>query len=190
MKKILSVLVIVSGLLLADTKINAQNKIGYMSVDQMVGLMPEVARIDTALQIYQRDSLNSTFAVIVQDYNYKDSMLTKTDTLKTPKSVINQWRIDLQNDGYQIQNWQGLSQQAMQSKQEELLGPVYAKVIAALKQVAKDKGYSYVLTKDAFLVAPDTDDLLPFVAAKLGVKIPTGTGTQPISKPPARPAGH
>jgi outer membrane protein len=183
MKKIISVLVIIAGLLVGGSKVNAQGKIGYMSVDQMVGIMPEVARIDTALQIYQRDSLNSTFAVIVQDYNYKDSMLTKTDTVKTPKSVINQWRIDLQNDGYQIQNWQSLSQQAMQAKQEELLGPVYTKVIATLKLVAKEKGYTYVMTKDAFLVAPDTDDLLPFVAARLGVKLPNQSATKPVVKP-------
>jgi outer membrane protein len=188
MKKIISLIVIVCGLLVAGNTVHAQAKIGYMSVDQMVSLMPEVEKINTQLQKFQADSLNSTFAVLVQDYNYKDSMLHKTDTLKTPKSVVNQWRIDLQNDAYQIQNWQTLSNDALRAKQEELLGPVYAKVIGALKVVAKERGYNYVLTKDAFLVAPDTDDLLPHVATKLGVKLPTGQQTQ--GKPPTRPPGH
>lgn len=178
MKKIISVFVIVCGLLFAGTNANAQTKIGYMSVDQMVGIMPQAAKFDSVLQKYQVDSLNSTFASIYQEYAYKDSMLTKVDTSKTPKSVLNQLRTDVNVLAYQIQNWQSISQQAIQNKQEELLAPIYAKVVAALRQVAKEKGYNYVLSKDAFLVAPDGDDLLPLVAAKLGVKLPANM-TQP-----------
>ena len=42
------------------------------------------------------------------------------------------------------------------------------------------------LSKDAFLVAPDGDDMLPAVAAKLGVKIPpdmTSQQQRPAGKP-------
>jgi len=184
MKKIISVVVIACGLLVGATNANAQTKIGYMSIDQMVSLMPEAAKIDTLLQKYQNDSLNQTLNNIVQEYQYKDSMLTKTDTTKTPKQVLNQLRTDVNVLAYQIQNWQSLAGQAYNAKQEQYLAPVYQKVATALRTVAKEKGYTYVVSKDIFLVAPDGDDLLPAVAAKLGVKLPSGmTQQKPTGKP-------
>ncbi len=174
MKKIISVIVIVCALVAAGTNAHSQSKLGYMSIDQMVSIMPEAAKIDTLLQKYQNDSLNQTLNSIVQEYQYKDSMLTKVDTSKTPKQVLNQLRTDVNVLAYQIQNWQTLAGQAYQAKQEQLLAPIYNKVGTALRQVAKEKGYTYVFSKDVFLVAPDGDDLLPLVASRLGVKLPAG----------------
>jgi len=181
MKKVISLVVIACGLL-AATNANAQAKIGYIRIDDLVSLMPEAAKIDTQLQVYQRDSLNQTLNNIVQEYQYKDSMLTKVDTTKTPKQVLNQLRTDVNVLAYQIQNWQTLAGQAYENKQQQLLAPLYNKAITAVRTVAKEKGYAYVVSKDAFLVAPDGDDLLPAVASKLGVKIPAGM-TSPQQKP-------
>ena len=49
-----------------------------------------------------------------------------------------------------------------------------AKALDAIKAVAKEKGYGYVIddTNKALLVAPPGDDLLPFVKTKLGIKDP------------------
>ena len=46
-------------------------------------------------------------------------------------------------------------------------------------RLAKEKGYTYIFTSDALIVAPPSDDILPLVAAKLGIKIPTAT-SKPI----------
>src|SRR6266540_536275 len=102
MKKIISVVIIAFGLLVAGNKANSQTKIAYMSVDAMVSLMPETGKIDTLLQKYQNDSLNHTLGNIVQEYQYKDSMLTKVDTSKTPKQILNQYRTDVNVLSYQI----------------------------------------------------------------------------------------
>lgn len=180
MKKIISVLVIACGLLAATTA-KAQ-KIGYIRIDDMVSLMPEAAKIDTLLSKYQTDSLNGTLNNIVAEYQYKDSMLTKVDTSKTPKQVLNQLRNDVNVLAYQIQNWQTLANQAYQNKQQQLFGPLYDKVIAAVRSVAKEKGYTYVVSKDVFLVAPDGDDMLPAVAVRLGVKVPAALLQKPSGK--------
>jgi outer membrane protein len=154
---------------------NAQGqKSGYISVEQMVSLMPELGKIDTALQKFQADSLNTEFASLIQEYNYKDSLLTKTDTTKIPAAVKRQHRQDLESIAYQVQNWQQISQNVMQSKQQELLAPVYQKVMDAVRNVAKDNGYAFVYNREALLVAPPADDLLPLVAKRLNVKLPTG----------------
>ena len=154
-------------------------KSGYISLDQVVSLMPEIGKIDTALQRYQIDSLQPQLAIMIQDYNYKDSMLSSKDSLKIPVTVRNQYRQDMQNVSYQLQNWQGFSQQMMQAKQEQLLEPVYRKAMNALNTVAKEAGYSYVYNREVLLVAPPADDLLPLVAKKLGIKLPPATASTP-----------
>lgn len=149
-------------------------KTGYISMQNMVSVMPDLGRIDTLMQKYQTDSINTEFASLVSDYNYRDSLLGSKDTLKMPASVRDQHRQALQQISYQVQNWQQISQQAYQSKQSELLQPVYRKIMNALNAVAKEKGYAYVISSDALLVAPPGDDLLPLVAQRLNVKLPAG----------------
>lgn len=171
-------------------------KSGYISIEQMLYLMPEVGRIDTLLQRYQADSINAEFASLVQDYNYKDSLLTKTDTNKIPPATRRQYRRDLEGIAYQVQNWQQISQQAMQAKQQELLSPVYQRIYNAINQVAKENGYGFVYKEEALLVAPPGDNLLPMVAKKLNVKLPNNpnagaaaTNTQPKAGAANRPKG-
>lgn len=162
------------------SSVHAQ-KSGYISVEQMVSLMPEVPRIDTALQKFQSDSLNAEFASLVQEYQYKDSILTKTDTTKIPVAVKRQHRQDLEQIAYQVQNWQQISQNVMQNKQQEMLAPVYQRVMKAINDVAKENGYSFVYNQEVLLVAPPSDNLLPLVAKKLNVKLPTNPNAQGAS---------
>jgi len=147
-------------------------KTGYISVDQVVSLMPEVGKLDSLLRKYQADSLNPQFAYLVQEYNRKDSMVNGKDSLKVSTAVRNQVRQELEGYAYQIQNWQSIAQQAMQAKQQDLLEPIYRKVDAAIQAVAKESGYSYIFNREALLVMPPADDLLALVAKKLNVKVP------------------
>ena len=172
MKKFLSVIVLSAGLLFAGN-INAQMKAGYISVDNMVSIMPETTKLDSLLERYQSDSINPQYAQIVSLYQYKDSVYR--DSLKTPPAVRKQIEQELPTLIYQIQNWQDIVKQAMDAKQNELLAPIYRKVYDAIKLVAKEKGYTHVFSKEAFLVAPDGDDMIAAVAAKLKVPIPKAT---------------
>jgi outer membrane protein len=167
---IAAVLVLSSGVAMAQ-------KTAYVSVDQIIQIMPEVAKIDTQMQKYQRDSINSEFQSLVEQYNYKDSLLNKTDTTKMPVSLRKQYHQDLEGIAYQVQNWQAIAQNAYQAKQNQLLEPVYRKVMTAIQAIAKEKGYTYVYDKSVLIVAPPGDDLLPLVAQRLNIKLPTNTPT-------------
>ncbi|HNR16447.1 MAG TPA: OmpH family outer membrane protein [Chitinophagaceae bacterium] len=169
MKKILTVIAIV-GLLSFSGSANAQTKIGYISVDNVVGLLPEVAKIDSLLERYQVDSLNPEYASLVQRYQFDDSLYR--DSVKTPKAVRDEIAKKLPGYIYQIQNWQQIVNQALEAKQNELLAPLYRKVYDAIKLVAKEKGYTHVFNKEALLVAPDGDDMLTAVATKLKISVP------------------
>jgi len=186
MKKISLVALVFT--LLFGTAASAQ-KIGYISVDQAVGMMPELSRIDTVLQRFQADSLNPRYAYIISEYQRKDSQLNGKDSAKFYPSpaVRSQVRSELEGLAYQIQNWQQFAQQEIQGKQNELLEPVYRRVMKAINDVAKESGYTHVMNKEALLVAPPGDDMLPMVAKKLHVKLPAG-GAAPTA--PAPPAGR
>jgi outer membrane protein len=167
-------LFIVVAVLTASFTASAQ-KSGYISLDQVVRLMPEVGKLDTVLQRYQADSLNPQFTYMVSEYNRKDSIANGRDSLKTPAVTRQQIRQELEGLAYQIQNWQQIVQNALQGKQSELLEPIYSKAMTALNAVAKEGGYSYVYNKEALLVAPPADDLLPLVAKRLNIKLPPAT---------------
>ncbi len=157
--------------LLFSASANAQTKIGYISVDYVVSLIPETTKLDSIINRYQADSVNQQYAQIVSLYQYKDSVYR--DSLhKAPPAVLKQIEQELPGLVYQIQNWQTIAQQMTENKQNELLAPIYRKVYDAIKVVAKEKGYSHVFNKEAFLVAPEGDDMLLLVAAKLKVKLP------------------
>lgn len=170
MKKILTVVVLAAGLMLANNA-NAQTKIGYIRIDDVVALMPETGKIDSLLERYQNDSINPRYAQIVSLYQYKDSVYR--DSVKpAPAAVRKQIEEELPSLIYQIQNWQTIVNQAMEAKQNEYLAPIYRKVYDAVRAVAKEKGYSHIVSKEALLVAPDADDIITLVATKLKVQIP------------------
>ena len=94
-----------------------------------------------------------------------------------PVSLRKQYHTDLEGIAYQVQNWQSIAQNAYQAKQNQLLQPVYAKVMNAIQGIAKEKGYTYVYDKSVLIVAPPGDDLLPAVAQRLNVKLPPNIQT-------------
>ncbi|MEO7394256.1 MAG: OmpH family outer membrane protein [Chitinophagaceae bacterium] len=170
MKKFLTVIVLAAGLLFAGNA-DAQTKFGYISIENIVGLMPETAKIDSTLERYQADSINPQYAQIVQLYQYKDSVY-RDSVHPAPPAVKKQIEQELPNLINQIQNWQQIVNQAVEAKQNELLAPIYKKVYDAIRVVAKEKGYSHILSKEAFLIAPEADDIILLVASKLKINIP------------------
>ena len=162
MKKFLSVVVLVSGMFFANDAA-AQTKIGYIRIDDVIGLMPEAGKLDSLLDRYQADSINPQYAQIISLYQYKDSVY-KDSVKPAPAAVKKQIEQELPQLLYQIQNWQQIVNQALQAKQDELLAPLYK------------KAYTHVMSKETFLVAPDGDDITLLVATKLKLNIPKPAG--------------
>lgn len=177
---------LIAAIIVCTSSAAIAQKTGYIDVNLVVQIMPEARKIDSLMQKFETDSLNSQFAILVKDYKYRDSLLSSKDTLTMPASVKQQHQATLQNDAYQIQNWQSISQQYYQGKQNQYLEPVYHRVMTAIQTVAKEKGYSYVYDKSVLIVAPPGEDLLPAVAQRLNIKIPPqvpiGVNTNGVKK--------
>lgn len=170
----------------------AQTKIGYIRIDEIVSLLPELSNqkisMDTVGQKYVGDSIMPRLNYAQSEYNRK--LQEYTDTTK-PKAIRDQILKDLQGLKEELDGADNLIQQVLQYKQQEFLRPYYAKVKKAVDVVAKKKGYTHVLSTDVFLVAPEADDLSLAVMTELNIKLPnqTNPGVTP-GKVPIKPAGN
>jgi outer membrane protein len=176
MKKIVFLGMMMLGLFAAG-QVSAQAKMAYVSVDEVVQLMPEykkamadMAQFDSALQI--------NYAETVKELNRQDSMF-RADSAKWSNAIRTANREKMKKLLTDLQGFEQSYQQQMQQKQEELMTPVAQKANALISDVAKTNGYAYVFRKEALLVYPDADDLLPAVKKKLG----------PAAVTPPKPAG-
>jgi outer membrane protein len=94
----------------------------------------------------------------------KDNM---TDLIKKSKEE------ELMSLQQRIQTFQTNAQQELQKKEQELLKPIIDKAKKAIEDVCKENGYTYVFDTGtgALLYYPkDSDDILPLVKKKLGIK--------------------
>lgn len=154
-------------ILLASSQTMAQNKMAYVSVEEVVQLMPEykkamsdMAQFDSALQI--------NYAETVREFNRQDSLF-KADSTKWSSAIRTANREKMKKLLFELQGFEQSYQQQMQQRQEELMTPVAQKANELIRDVAKAGGYSYVFRKEALLVQPDADDLMPAIRKRLGV---------------------
>ena len=168
MKKAFTLVLLATVLFAAGNRAQAQNKIGHISLSDIILAMPEAKKADTALQQFREALVQSAqdksaaFDDAVAKF-YKDSA-TMTSSVKEVK------RKSLQDQMQAMQGEDQRIQQELQKKQQEMSEPIQKKALDAVTAVAKENGYSYVFVKEALLVAPPSDDIAPLVRKKLGLK--------------------
>jgi len=166
MKKFITLGLITMGFFGLSTT-HAQVKIGYISADEIIGLMPEAAKVDTALNQFQQSlyqnaqDKQNAFNEAVAKF-YKDSA-TMNPSLKEVK------RTELQKQVQELSGAEQQIQQQFEQKRQELALPLQRKLQAAIQDVAKENGYIYILPKEALLVMPPSDDIGNLVRKKLGI---------------------
>lgn len=158
---------------------SAQTKIGYVSTDELIGVMPEAEKADAELKDYQA-SLSQQGQDMMKDLGIKDSLFVK-DSAKLSASMKEIKRNELITLYQRVQGWQTQAQEMYQQKAQEKIAPIRAKAMDAIRLVAKENGYSYILDINAVIVAPPGDDVLPLVKRKLGIK-----DAAPAAAPPKK----
>jgi outer membrane protein len=147
---------------------SAQKKIGYINTDEIIGLMPEAEKVINDLKEYQA-SLQQQGEDMLADYYAKDSIYNK-DSAKLSPSMKEIKKNELFSLMQRVQSWSGQMQQMMEQEQQKRVAPLETKAMDAVKAVAKENGYDYVLARGAVIVGPPGDDILPLVKKKLGIK--------------------
>jgi outer membrane protein len=169
MKKIVAIVLVATTLNLAGNKLQAQTKFGYISLSEMITSMPEYKKADSSMQDYQ-SALNQNFEDMKREFNEKDSLLSSKDTVKYTRAQIEIKRKQLGELYLKLQGYQQQAGQLYQQKQQDLMAPIQRKAAEIVQNVAKENGYTYVFLKDALLVSPPADDILPLVKKKLSLK--------------------
>ena len=170
MKQIVTILVVAMGLVVAGNSAKAQTtKIAFISLQELIPAMPEYKKADTALNDYQ-NALGQNFEDMKREYFEQDSLLQSKDTAKYTKAQLELKKKNLGEMYIKLQGWQQQAQQMYQQKQQDLIAPITKKANETIQAVAKENGYTYVFNKEALLVSPPAEDLLPLVKKKLGLK--------------------
>lgn len=168
LKSLLMAAAFVLGLNLA----NAQMRIAHIASDSLIMLMPErdsaVKVLESEQKVFQ-DELQKMY-VELQKLEDEFAKLNNDPNASKPIKEVKMRRI--QDQESRIQNFQQDAQDAMQKRQQELLTPIINKVKKAIEEVAKEKGYNYVLDSSSgvLLFSQPSDDLMPFVKRKLNLK--------------------
>jgi outer membrane protein len=155
---------------------SAQTKIGYINTDELISVMPEAAKVDSELKEFQL-SLQQQGQTLQAEADKKRDEYIK-DSSKLSASMKEIRRDELVKLYQRLQNYDQEAQDKATQYAQVKIGPIREKAAEAIKAVAKEKGYAYVLDFNSVIVGPPGDDLLPFVKTKLGIKDPV-----PANKP-------
>ena len=172
MKQFLIVLCISTGIFGFSTTTNAQ-KIGYISADEIIQLMPEAATVQKELDQYQQslyqNAQDKQTALNESIQKFMKDSATMSPSLKEVK------RSDLQRQSQELSGEQQKIQNEFEQKRQELSVPIQKKLQTAIEEVAKENGYTYVMPREALIVMPPSNDIGPLVIKKLGLKQPATT---------------
>ena len=102
----------------------------------------------------------------------KKYQILQTEGATLLGSVLAAKQKELQDLQARIQAFEEQAQTDLQTKQEELLKPIVDRAKAAIAEVAKENGYSYVFDSGlgVLLYSEESDNIIELVKKKLGIK--------------------
>lgn len=146
----------------------AQKKTGYINSQELLETMPEARKADSVLTKYQKDLEDQLKTMATEAQNkykaYTEQGKTWSDAVKEVKEKE---LSDLQN---RIQEFQQGADEKMGKKRQELFKPILDKAQKAIKEVGAEGGYDYIFDGGQLLYAKDSENIMPSVKAKLGIK--------------------
>ena len=168
-KAALPVLMVLLSVCMSE-RLQAQAKIGYISIQELVTQMPEFKKASTDLDEYEK-------ALIQQGQDHqaewrRQDSLFNADSAKWNPSVKEVKRRELNTIYLKVINYNQEAQQMMQARERELLAPIQQKAVQTTQVVAKENGFSYILSKEQLISYPPGDDVLNLVLKKLGITPP------------------
>ena len=145
-------------------------KFGHIDSGALIQLMPQTKSADSTLKRFG-ESLDGQLKAMTAEYQSKlQSYQSKADSL--PDAIRTTKEKELTDLGQRIQDFQQTAQESIQSKKQEIYGPILKKAEDAIKEIAKEKSYSYIFDTSlgSVIFAQEGDNIMPLVKAKLGIK--------------------
>lgn len=170
MKKTLIVLFVALFAFAGSTYAQSIVKLGHINSTDLMEIMPGR---DSAQAVLQKEAQEAEEHITLMQqeletkYNrYQERQEGWSQQIR--ESEMNQ----IQDMNKRIMEYQQSAQKQLQDRNEELFKPIVDRAKAAIAEVAKENGYSYIFDSavGALLYQEDSDDILPLVKKKLGLK--------------------
>ena len=148
-----------------------QAKIGYVNFQLLGSLLPEAKTVKAQVDDYSKQFIDQ-LTTMSNELQAKGRALDAqsagmADAVRLAKQQ------ELRDLEKRMQDYNTMAQQKVEEKSAELVKPLSDRLHTAVAQVAKEKGYAYVIDTSQgspLIVSPDGDDLMDAVKAKLGIK--------------------
>lgn len=176
MKNLVKVAVVAVGLFFTVNAASAQQKFGHINSEELLKSMPEIKVADSNFETFRKqkqtalEQMGAEHTKKSNDANalYKTLSEANKETVNKELQVRATEIADLEK---RITEAQQKAEGELATKRNELYQPVFDKAEAAVKAVAKEKGYAYVfdISQPGIVFFDGGDDLLVAVKTKLGI---------------------
>ena len=145
-------------------------KLGHINSNELMQIMPGRDSAQSVLEKEVSDleqTLKSMQEELEKRYNeYQAGQAGWSDLIKQTKQS------ELQDMSARIEQFQKNAQQQLQTREAEVLKPIIDRAKKAIEDVAKENGYTYIFDAGVgtLLYSQDSDDIMPMVKKKLGLK--------------------
>jgi outer membrane protein len=182
MKKI----IIAVAMLCITTAAFAQQKLGHLNSVEVLQAMPEYKQINESVE-KKKTEFQKVLETLYAEYEKKGKEVQKDPNMA--KAMMDMKVQEIKDLEKRIQDFQQKAQEDIQKYAQDLAKPVQEKYASAVKQIAKEQGYSYI-----FDIAAGGTVYFPETGTDItqAVKIKLGGNLAPAPKPmgtPVRPAG-
>jgi outer membrane protein len=167
MKKLIAIIAFVA----LSSAAFAQLKVGHINTSELLEQMPEMQIAQDSLQTFneeiQAQYLSMTNELQMKFEKYQQSVQEGKD-----KAILQIMEKEIQLLQKNIQDFEESANDNLSQKRETLMGPILERAEQAIKDVAADGKYNYILdsTKGgAVLYGADSNDITKAVMAKLGL---------------------
>jgi len=166
-KILLLSILLVSLTVFSTNKAQAQDKFGYMSSLELLSIMPQVKKAEAQLETYAKQ-FDAQYATMLKEYQTKVEAFQANQGDYTPEiaEVKAKEVYDLEK---RIGEFEVSSQKSLTTKKTELYMPIYDEAERVVKEVAEENGYTYIFDVSNLLYAPDGDNIMDKVKAKIGL---------------------
>jgi outer membrane protein len=151
------------------------NQVGFANMEYIMSQLPEMKAIEADLKSTQtqlRTQIEAKSKDVEKQYaDFKVQMENMVDTVRASRQR------DLEKAMGDLEQMQQNAQQTLQNKQKLYMAPLYLQVNRAISEVAKENGYSIILTEMIsgyrfLLFQQPQKDVSNLVLQKFGVATP------------------
>lgn len=172
-----------AALLLVGFSASAQLKIGYTNLELILAVMPETKVANQELQTFEKklseklEVKTSYFYSKQEDYQAK----AQRNQFATPQDR-QAAEDELRKLQQEIRDAAAEADQQVQAKRQQLYAPILEKLQAAIEEVAKANGYTYILNIGSsggasnILFGPEEDNITEKLLDHLGIELPEDAG--------------